>query len=244
MDRLWQLSNLELHMMCYDVMETGHMTGYIQFIDNATVITEMHKNYNFYSGPFSKFTVREHFLHWHRKHRTFEKAASKTEVESRLKQYHSTFIKSFAGQCVATYVLGVRDRHPGNYMLHNPTGKFFHIDFGHFLDHCKKKKGFSRDREPFIYSKELQFFMSNFEQIRVVERHPEPQRQKEDRPKRLKPQLKRSKTLMNFEVSDPELTDSRGSEIKSTEKLFTLAINDQIPKKDQLARQEQLEDYF
>jgi hypothetical protein len=29
MDRLWQLSNLELHMMCYDVMETGHMTGYI-----------------------------------------------------------------------------------------------------------------------------------------------------------------------------------------------------------------------
>lgn len=85
----------------------------------------------------------------------FTQASSKQEIEKRLKNYHSTFLSSLAGQCVATYVLGVRDRHPGNFMLHNPSGKFFHIDFGHFLGHGKKKNGFSRDREPFILSKEL-----------------------------------------------------------------------------------------
>jgi hypothetical protein len=66
-------------------------------------------------------------------------------------------------------VLGIRDRHPGNYMLHNPTGKFFHIDFGHFLGHCKVKLGFKRDREPFILSNELMYFLRHFNQIAVKE---------------------------------------------------------------------------
>ena len=97
----------------------------------------------------------QHFMRYQAKEPMFTEAPSKAEIQNRLKNYHRTFLSSLAGQCVATYVLGVRDRHPGNFMLHNPTGKFFHIDFGHFLDHCKSKKGFKRDREPFIYSKEL-----------------------------------------------------------------------------------------
>jgi hypothetical protein len=36
---------------------------------------------------------------------------------------------------------------------------FFHIDFGHFLDACKFKFGVKRDREPFILSDELNFFL-------------------------------------------------------------------------------------
>ena len=39
MDRLWQSSGDDMRMMCYDVMETGWETGFIEFIDKATVIT-------------------------------------------------------------------------------------------------------------------------------------------------------------------------------------------------------------
>lgn len=76
------------------------------------------------------------------------------------------YIRSLAGQCVATYLLGIRDRHSGNFMLQKTTSKFFHIDFGHFLDHCKYKlKFFKRDREPFIYSNELNYLMVNYPRI-------------------------------------------------------------------------------
>jgi len=50
-------------------------------------------------------------------------------------------------------------------MLHEPTGAFFHIDFGHFLGWGKKKLGFLRDREPFILSNEMHYFLKNFCQI-------------------------------------------------------------------------------
>ena len=51
-------------------------------------------------------------------------------------------------------------------MLQDTTGKFFHIDFGHFLGHAKVKLGFKRDREPFILSQELRFFLRHFDDIK------------------------------------------------------------------------------
>ena len=42
MDRIWQSMGLDMSMVCYDVMESGFETGYIEFVDKATVITEMH----------------------------------------------------------------------------------------------------------------------------------------------------------------------------------------------------------
>lgn len=49
-------------MVCYDIMETGFLTGYIEYVENATVITEMHKQFNFFTGSFSKNSVRTHFM--------------------------------------------------------------------------------------------------------------------------------------------------------------------------------------
>ncbi|XP_034975712.1 phosphatidylinositol 4,5-bisphosphate 3-kinase catalytic subunit delta isoform isoform X1 [Zootoca vivipara] len=137
MDILWKKEGLDLRMTPYGCLSTGDKTGLIEVVMDSDTIAniQLNKSNMAATAAFNKDAL----LNW---------LKSKNPGDA-LDRAIEEFTLSCAGYCVATYVLGIGDRHSDNIMIRE-NGQLFHIDFGHFLGNFKTKFGINRERVPFI----------------------------------------------------------------------------------------------
>jgi len=145
MDCIWTREGLDLRMMPYACLATGSQVGMIEAVRNAKTVYQIQRR----AGRLAAMQVDSKQLYkW-----ILENNKGREE------QALETFTHSCAGYCVATFILGIGDRHPDNIMV-NEDGQIFHIDYGHFLGHFKKKFGINRERVPFVLTDDFLLVIS------------------------------------------------------------------------------------
>lgn len=122
MDRLLLKENLDLKLTPYRILATSTLAGAVQFVP---------------SSPLSNILSSAKYGHSILGYLRFHNPApsednSGAAILGVRKEAMETYVKSVAGYCVITYLLGVGDRHLDNLLL-APDGHFFHIDFGYIL---------------------------------------------------------------------------------------------------------------
>ncbi|XP_072329180.1 phosphatidylinositol 4,5-bisphosphate 3-kinase catalytic subunit gamma isoform isoform X2 [Scyliorhinus torazame] len=145
MDSIWQENSLDLNLIPYGCIATGYNIGMIEVVRDATTIATVQRSKGGNTGAFKNDALCD----W---------LKSKMQVEELYYQAMDTFVTSCAGYCVATYVLGIGDRHNDNIMI-TEQGNLFHIDFGHILGNTKRILGVSRERVPFVLTPDFLFIM-------------------------------------------------------------------------------------
>ncbi|KAJ1650432.1 Phosphatidylinositol (PI) 3-kinase [Dispira simplex] len=123
MDRLLRKEKLDLKLTPYKVLATGVDQGLIQFIPSNALANILAEH-------------NDSLLSYLQLHNPDPRSSLSTGVDATVMD---TYVKSCAGYCVITYLLGVGDRHLDNLLL-TTDGRLFHIDFGYIL---------GRDPKPF-----------------------------------------------------------------------------------------------
>lgn len=159
MDRLLLKENLNLQLSPYRILATGAVQGAVQFVPSAPL-----------SAILSSSKYRGSILEYLRKNNpapspTSATAGTSSSILGVRREAMETYVKSCAGYCVITYLLGVGDRHMDNLLL-APDGHFFHADFGYIL---------GRDPKPLAPSMKLSHEMIDGMGGMSTEKNPESQ---------------------------------------------------------------------
>ncbi|KAH0618864.1 hypothetical protein JD844_018382 [Phrynosoma platyrhinos] len=145
MNKIWVQEGLDMRMVIFRCFSTGRGRGMVEMIPNAETLRKIQVEHGV-TGSFKDRPLAD----WLQKHNPKENEYEKA-VEN--------FIYSCAGCCVATYVLGICDRHNDNIML-KTTGHMFHIDFGRFLGHAQMFGNIKRDRAPFVFTSDMAYVIN------------------------------------------------------------------------------------
>lgn len=121
MDRIWKMNGFDFRLNTYSCISMDRRLGMIEVVLDSETIANIQKE----KGMFSATAA-------FRKGSLFAWLKDYNNTDELLQKACNEFTLSCAGYCVATYVLGVADRHSDNIMV-KKNGQLFHIDFGHIL---------------------------------------------------------------------------------------------------------------
>ncbi|KAH8370988.1 hypothetical protein KR093_005859 [Drosophila rubida] len=145
MNKMWLAERLDLKMVTFNCVPTGYKSGMIELVSEAETLRKIQVECGL-TGSFKDRPIAE----WLGKQNP-----SPLEYQSAVRN----FTLSCAGYSVATYVLGICDRHNDNIML-KTSGHLFHIDFGKFLGDAQMFGNFKRDRTPFVLTSDMAYVIN------------------------------------------------------------------------------------
>uniref|UniRef100_A0A671S1A5 Phosphatidylinositol 4-phosphate 3-kinase C2 domain-containing subunit alpha n=1 Tax=Sinocyclocheilus anshuiensis TaxID=1608454 RepID=A0A671S1A5_9TELE len=148
MDRIWLQEGLDLRIVNFKCISTGKDKGMVELVPSSETLRKIQVEYGV-TGSFKDKPLAE----WLRKY---------NPAEDEYEKASENFIYTCAGCCVATYILGICDRHNDNIMLRS-SGHMFHIDFGKFLGHAQMIGSFKRDRAPFVLTSDMAYVINGGE---------------------------------------------------------------------------------
>ncbi|XP_010234573.1 phosphatidylinositol 3-kinase, root isoform isoform X2 [Brachypodium distachyon] len=133
MDRLLKSENLDLHLTPYRVLATDLNEGLVEFIPSSSLAKILQKHGSIIS-----------YLQIYHPDKEGPFGITALCLES--------FVKSCAGYCVITYILGIGDRHLDNLLLRD-DGRLFHVDFSFMLG--EEPHRFAPSQPPMKLCKEM-----------------------------------------------------------------------------------------